>query len=155
MENHTKRPDPREAAAALDLAAQAPRALAPYVGSPPWLYPLQGVAVATLMLGLAFLQDSWFGPAGLALGVALLTVLSMTRSHGRVSADVYTQPGSRGPAWIYAAVVALLLAGALVVRPLGAPTWIVFVLAGVALVLTVVVGPRLDRRAAAALAAAS
>ncbi|CAM3309032.1 Positive regulator of sigma(E), RseC/MucC [Arthrobacter ulcerisalmonis] len=146
------RPNPLEAQQALDSVADSQRALAPFVRSPAWLYPTQGIAVALFIIGLVlFNSHSW---AILALGTSIiifcvLPVLQSARS--RVIIDVYTHRGSRALGLLYLAGFAVLVIGALVVHALSGSEWAAYIAGLLALVLTLVCGPAMDKKLAASL----
>lgn len=148
------RPSPQEAQQALDIVAESRRALAPFVRSPGWLYPMQGVGMGLFIIGLVlFASHGW---AAVALGTSIiifcvLPVLQTERS--RVILDVYTHPGSRVLGLLYLTCFAVLVAGALVVHAVSGVEWVAYVAALLAFALTLACGPAMDRKLAASVGA--
>jgi hypothetical protein len=148
MENAEDRPSAAEAQAALESVAESRMTLAPYVRSPWWLYPAQGVGTAAFVVGLAFTTShpAW-GTSLLAVAIVVLGVLPMVQQRpGRLVLDVYTHRGSRGSALVYVLLFALVVATALVLNAYVTADWIVYLAGAAAFVLTVVMGPIMDSR---------
>jgi len=148
METTPARPTAAEAQAALDSVAESRKTLAPYVRSPWWLYPAQGLGTAAFVIGLAFTatHPSW-GTSILAVAIVVLSVLPMLQQRpGRVVLDVYTHRGSRGTALVYVLIFGLVVATALVLNAYTAADWIVYLAGAASFVLTVVMGPIMDAR---------
>ena len=148
METAADRPNAAEAQAALDSVAESRKTLAPYVRSPWWLYPAQGVGTAAFVVGLAFTTShpAW-GTSLLAVAIVVLGVLPMVQQRpGRVVLDVYTHRGSRGSALLYVLLFGLVVATALVLNAYVTEDWIVYVAGAAAFLLTVVMGPVMDAR---------
>ena len=146
METTPARPSAAEAQAALDSVAESRQTLAPYVRSPWWLYPAQGLGTAAFIVGLAFstTHPAW-GTSLLAVAVVVFCVLPMLQQRpGRVVLDVYTHRGSRSSALVYLLLFALVVAAALVLYAYTAADWIVYLAGAVSLLLTVVMGPVMD-----------
>ncbi|KQQ80968.1 SoxR reducing system RseC family protein [Arthrobacter sp. Leaf137] len=150
----SERPNPLEAQQALESVTDSQRALAPFVRSPGWLYPAQGVAMALFIIGLVlFTSHGW---ATLALGTSIiifcvLPVLQSARS--RVIIDVYTHSGSRVLGLLYLAGFAGLVIGALVVHALSGREWAAYIAGLLALALTLVCGPAMDKKLCASIGA--
>ncbi|KAA9147234.1 hypothetical protein F6B41_25070 [Microbacterium lushaniae] len=156
METTPSRPSATEAQAALDSVAQSRQTLAPYVRSPWWLYPAQGLSSAALVIGLGFTKTYPGWASGLiAAAVVLFCALPLIqqRAPGRVALDVYTHPGSRGVSLLYVILFGLVIAATLVINALVAADWIVYIAAVVLFVLTVAMGPVMDARLERALRA--
>lgn len=147
-------PGRQEAQQALGTVAESQRALAPFVRSPGWLYPAQGVGMGLFIIGLVlFTSHGW---ATVALGASmiifcLLPVLQSQRA--RVILDVYTHRGSRFLGLLYLTGFVVLVAAALVVHAVGGVEWVAYVAALLAFVLTLACGPAMDRKLAASLGA--
>lgn len=144
--DHGKRPSADEAKRALESVNESRQALAPHVRSPAWLYPVQGLAMGLFIIGLVFSKDYGWGSGLLAVTVVIFCLLPLLQSRGRVVVDVYTHPGSRRLAMVYVVTFALIIAAALVLYSFYSWAWLGYGAAGLALILTLVMGPAMDRR---------
>lgn len=145
--NHGPRPSAQEAQRALDSISDSKKALAPYVRSPHWLYPAQGIGMALFIMGLVFSKENGWGQAVLVGACIIFCLLPLLQSRGRrVVMDVYTHRGSRGLGLVYLVSFALITAAALALYSLYGSVWLVVGAAVAALVLTLVAGPAMDAR---------
>ncbi|MCC9204404.1 hypothetical protein [Arthrobacter sp. zg-Y769] len=145
------RPSAEEARQALESVTLSKQALAPYVRSPSWLYPAQGVGMGLFVIGLVFSKDTGWAMALIAVSGVLFSVLPMLQTRGRLVVDVYTHPGSRGLSWLYVAAFLLICVVAVVLYSTYSRAWIAYVAAVLVVVLTLVTGPAMDARLARAL----
>ncbi|HEV7948624.1 MAG TPA: hypothetical protein VGP24_02540 [Glaciihabitans sp.] len=148
METDGSRPTPHEARAALDTVTESRKSLAPFVRSPRWLYPVQGLATAAMLIGLPIsLTDYAVGTGLLAFAIIVFSVLPMAQhTPGRVVFDVYTHRGSWRFALLYVIPIILLMVAVLVFHPIYEADWFVYLAAAIGFLLTVVMGPMLDTR---------
>lgn len=144
--DHSPRPTAREAQQALDSITESKKAVAPFVRSPKWLYPVQGMGMGLFIIGLVFAKENTWGLAVLTATCILFSLLPMFQARRRVVMDVYTHRGSRGLGVVYLASFALITIAALALYSLFASAWLVAGAAVLALVLTLVAGPAMDAR---------
>lgn len=152
MTHDSVRPGPDQAHDALLAVAASQRSLAPFIGSPRWLYPVQGLGMGLFIVGLALYGSrSWAAPA-LAASIVVSCLLPLLQSRrSRVIVDVYTHKGRRVAAAVYLGTFAVLVASALAWHAATAADWLVYLMAVLALVLSLVCGPAMERRLAESL----
>ena len=144
------RPSAAEAREALRAVAESQQALRRFIGSPRWLYPAQGFGIGLFIVGVTLSKSYGWATSVLALSVIIFCVLPILLSRrSRVTIDVYTHRGSRGPALLYLGALTILIAGALVLHALVGADWIVYIAALLAFVLTVILGPAMENAWAA------
>lgn len=157
MERIPDRPTSVEAQEALLSVNDAASRLANYVGSPWWLYPLQGVAVAAFVIGIGFSKvNTAPATSGFVVAIILFCTLPLIQqTPTRAVFDVYTHRGSRGLAPIYVSSLFALSATAVWTLSTAGPSfaWVVYLAAGAGLLLTITMGPLMDRRLAHAIRA--
>lgn len=144
--NQGARPDSAEARRALETVYESKHALAAYVRSPVWLYPLQGLGMGLFVIGLVFSKEDGWGSSLLAVAAVFFCLLPLLQARGRVVVDVYTHRGSRRLALVYVTAFALTAVAALVLYSIYSWTWIAFAAAAISLVLTLVMGPAMEAR---------
>lgn len=149
--DHGPRPSAQEALQALESISDSKQALADHVGSPAWLYPVQGVGMGLFIIGLVLSKDHGWGFGVLAVSMVIFCVLPLLQTRGRMVIDVYTHPASRGLGLVYLTSFALITVAALALYSLYSWAWIGFGAAALALVLTLLMGPAMDTRLARAL----
>ena len=144
-----RRPSPQEAHQALADISESQRALAPFVHSPRWLYPAQGIGMALFIVGLVLYESYGWATVALGLSVVVFCVLPVLQSkRSRVILDVYTHPGGRLVALFYFAVFTALVAAALVLHAVTRTDIVVYLAALLAFVLTVFCGPAMEAKVA-------
>ncbi len=150
MTHESVRPGPDQAHDALLAVAASRRSLAPFIGSPRWLYPVQGLGMGLFIVGLVLYGSrSWAAPA-LAASIVIFCVLPVLQSRrSRVLVDVYTHRGSRAVAAVYVGSFAVLVAAALAWHAATGADWLVYLMALLAFVLSLVCGPAMERKLAA------
>jgi len=153
-DERSARPNPQQAQQALDTVAESHRALAPFVRSPGWLYPAQGVGMSLFIIGLVLFTSHGWATVALGTSIIIFCVLpALQTERSRVILDVYTHPGSRVLGLLYLAGFAVLVTGALVVHALSGGEWAAYVAGLLALALTLVCGPAMDKKLAASIRA--
>ncbi|MDO6141808.1 hypothetical protein [Paenarthrobacter aurescens] len=149
MTNHAPRPSPEEAQQALLAVSESRRALGPFVGSPAWLYPAQGLGMALFILGLVLFGTYPWAPVALGASVIVFCVLPLLQStRTRVLVDVYTHRGSRTLGLLYLGAFTAIVAAALVLHALSGIDVIAYAAAVLAFVLTVIAGPAMEAKLA-------
>ncbi|ASN18405.1 hypothetical protein CGK93_00720 [Arthrobacter sp. YN] len=129
--------------------SESQRALGPFVGSPAWLYPAQGLGMALFILGLVLFGTYPWAPVALGVSAIIFCLLPLLQStHTRVLVDVYTHRGSRALGLVYLAAFATIVAGALALHAVSDADWIAYAAAILAFVLTVVAGPAMEAKLA-------
>lgn len=148
MENPPESPTPEEAQEALASIGESKSHLADHVKSPWWLYPAQGIGVAAFIVGIAFSKyDTAFGSTAIVISIMLFCIVPLLQKKpSRVIFDVYTHRSTRGLALSYALLLLVLAVVALWALSAGGPLFAgaVYLAAGAALVLTVIMGPLMD-----------
>ncbi|MFB9655004.1 hypothetical protein [Pseudarthrobacter oxydans] len=143
------RPSPQEAHQALAEVAESRRALAPFIHSPKWLYPAQGIGMALFIIGLALFNSYGWATIALGLSMVVFCVLPVLQSRrSRVILDVYTHPGSWLVGLLYLGAFAALVAAALVIHTVTGNDLVVYLAAFLAFVLTVLCGPAMETKLA-------
>lgn len=145
--DHGRRPSSGEAQQALDSISESKKALAPYVRSPKWLYPVQGLGMGLMIIGMVLSKDYGWAPGVVAVAVTIFCLLPLLQSsRGRVVVEVYTHRASRGLGIVHIASFTFILIVAFVLYALFAFEWMVFSAAVLALILTLVMGPAMETR---------
>ena len=144
--NQGARPGAEEARRALETVSESKHALAGYVRSPRWMYPLQGLGMGLFVLGLVFSKENGWGSSLLAVAAVFFCLLPLLQARGRVVVDVYTHQGSRKLALVYVTAFVLTAVTALVLYSLYSWNWIAFVAASLSLILTLFMGPAMEAR---------
>ena len=144
--NEGARPGAEEARRALETVYESKHALAGYVRSPRWMYPLQGLGMGLFVIGLVFSKEDGWGSSLLAVAAVFFCLLPLLQARGRVVVDVYTHQGSRMLALVYVTAFVLTAVTALVLYSLLSWTWIAFAAAALTLILTLFMGPAMEAR---------
>lgn len=144
--NQGARPGAEEARRALETVSESKHALAGYVRSPRWMYPLQGLGMGLFVFGLIFSKENGWGSSLLAVAAVFFCLLPLLQARGRVVVDVYTHQGSRKLALVYVTAFVLTAVTALVLYSLYSWAWIAFVAASLSLILTLFMGPAMEAR---------
>ena len=144
-----RRPSPEEARQALTAVSDSQRALGPFVGSPWWLYPAQGLGMGLFIIGLVLSKSHGWATVVLAVSVIIFCVLPLLQSaRSRVILDVYTHRGSRLLGLIYLGLFAAVVAGALLLHAVVRADWMVYGAALLVFILTLIFGPAMEARQA-------
>jgi hypothetical protein len=110
--------------------------------------------MALFIIGLVLFTSHGWATLALGTSIIIFCVLPLLQSvRSRVIVDVYTHSGSRALGLLYLAGFAVLVIGALVVHALTGGEWAAYVAGLVALALTLVCGPAMDKRLAASIGA--
>lgn len=114
-----------------------------------WLYPVQGLAAASLVLGLGLAPLLEWAAGFLLIAIALFNLLPAFAPGRRIS-EVYTHPATRPIAVGYGVFLAAIIAGALIFFASTANGVVLLAGAVLAFVATVIFGPLMDATLAAA-----
>jgi quinol-cytochrome oxidoreductase complex cytochrome b subunit len=155
METSADRPTPADARDALSAVDETRARVAPFARTPWWLYPIQGVAVVGLIIGMpaSRIDVAWGSSLIVATILLLCSVPWLQQRAGRVVMDAFTHPATRVLSWTHAVITIALAVAAIVSvddRGLG---WVVYAAAGAGFILTVALGRLMDVRLASALRA--
>ncbi len=155
METSADRPSPADARDALSAVNETRARVAPFARSPWWLYPVQGVAVAGLVIAMpASKTDVAWGSGLLVAAILLLcSVPWLQQGTGRVVMDAFNHPATRALSWTHAVITIALAVAAIVSADDRGLGWVVYGAAGVGFIITVVLGRLMDVRLASALRA--
>ena len=142
-------PSPEESRQALIAVSESQRALGPFVRSPRWLYPAQGIGMGLFIIGLVMSKSRAWAMVILGVSVIVFCVLPVLQSmRSRVILDVYTHRGSRVVGLTYLAALTAFVAGALVFHAIIGADWVVYLAALLAFVLTIICGPAMETKLA-------